>query len=649
VRRFRLDRAWNHVAIGLGLWALGTILALVVRLVTQSAEPLPSLADWLAFSGSLAVLAGLASLSRRSTERFGRVRGLLDLVIIALALGSLAWLVFVRTIFGTGLAEPIRMVWATATPVLDLILAGWAVKLTLSAQRDRDIRPFALLALGLLIFSIAELGDALRRLQDESMAGGMVEAGWIAAGIVFMGVASSLAKDRGDGRQLTLRRAYWLETVLPIALTYVVVGTVLVDWWLSKQVDWLAVVAAGVLSLLLMARQGIIIGQVEMRQYAALVNASADLSLVSDADGKLLLANPALREAMDLTIEETSIVEVFDLGEYPESILKQALKSGWEGEVAVRSPNFPVNLALRPVQDERRTRPLLAGTAHDLRIIKQRETELEAALAGVAAARSALEELNRELEGKVNERTRQLEQTILDLAHLNEELEELDRLKNEFVALVSHELLTPLTNIRTGLELLLESEPEMSAEATGSLELVQEEANRLSHLVEAILDLSALEARRFPLHLATVDLNQVTREVLAQFPDIEAVRTEIPEDLPLIVADERSLKSVLTHLLDNAAKYAPGSDLQIRAEVENGSIKVTLSDSGPGIPPEERDRIFEMFHRLDGSDSREVYGYGLGLPMSRRLIEAMGGELQVGEAAEEGAEFAFWLPQAGGN
>ncbi|MEK6587793.1 MAG: HAMP domain-containing sensor histidine kinase, partial [Chloroflexota bacterium] len=308
--------------------------------------------------------------------------------------------------------------------------------------------------------------------------------------------------------------------------------------------------------------------------------------------------------------------------------------------------SFPGYLSLRPIQDERRSEPLLAGTAHDLTLIKRRESDLERALTEVASARKDLEQLNAELELKVDARTQQLESTIAALARLNEELKELDRLKSEFVALVSHELRAPLTNIRSGIELVLERQPALGSSAGDSLRLVQQETERLTGLVETILDLSALEAGRFPLEFRPIRLADVAQEVIAQFPNLKRLRAEIPPDLPRIKADEGGLKSVLYHLIDNALKYAPEGELRLEAASENGSVQVSLSDSGPGIPPEERERIFEMFHRMDSRDEREIYGHGLGLPMARRLVEAMGGGIRVEQGSGSGARFVFWLPQA---
>ena len=283
------------------------------------------------------------------------------------------------------------------------------------------------------------------------------------------------------------------------------------------------------------------------------------------------------------------------------------------------------------------------GVITGQRELRQYALELETALSEVAEARGALERFNLRLEQKVGARTAALEKTVVDLERLNEELKELDQLKSEFVALVSHELRAPLTNIRTGIELILDQEP---ATGTDRLRIVQGEIERLGALVEAILDYSALDAGRFPLHSQALELGPLTGEIAAQMTDPDRLEIDIPEPLPLLMADERGLKSVLHHLLDNAAKYAPEGELLLQAEAGNGMIRVSLTDSGPGIPADEQDRVFDMFHRLDNRDAREVYGHGLGLPMARKLLEAMGGGIRAEPGENGGSRFVFWLPQA---
>ena len=651
------QQAWRTFGVGAALWAVAEAIAVGTRLTQAGRLGLPSLPDWIAIAGSLAALTGIAAMQQRMPERFWRVRELLEVSILALAVAALAWLLFIRSALAVGLGSPIHVLWAALPPAIDLVLVGLLTRLLLRSADRRGIAIFLQLALAALILTASDLGDGYRRLLGDPTTGGPVEAGWTVASLLMVLAAQRLEAGRHEEsqkRSILPRVGNRIEPLLPIAFTYAVAGTVIIDWGISKQVDWFMVFAAAALSLLLMVRQGLIIGQMELRQYVALINSSADLSFICDQDGRILLSNPTFNRALgwsDATLASLRLVDMLAAKGPANDILGEGLELGWSGEVDLirRSPpgsTFPAFLSLRPIPDERRSKPVLAGTAHDLTLMRRRELDLRSALEQVAAARGDLERLNAELEEKVEVRTRQLELMVADLARLNNELQELDRLKSEFVALVSHELRAPLTNIRSGIEFILERKIALGSETGGSLRLVQQESERLTALVETILDLSALEAGRFPLVFKPLQLREVAEEVVAQFPDLSRLRTEIPVDLPRIRADERGLKSILYHLLDNAIKYAPEGELRLEACSENRNVLVSLSDSGPGIPPEEQERVFEMFHRLDSRDKREVYGHGLGLPMARRLAEAMGGGIRVERGPRNGARFGFWLPQA---
>jgi signal transduction histidine kinase len=540
-RSRRPQRLWSYLGVGATLWATASAIDLGIRLMSGHPPALPSPPDLVYLAGYLAALTGVAAYRQPDPERFERVREILDVAILALAVSALAWIVLLRPALAVGFSDPIPMIWAAFAPILASILVVLLARLAMRSLSSDSARNFLLLAFVGEMLVIADLADAYSRLQEEITSSSFVEVIWIAAALTVMSVGLGLRsadnKDSGEPSAV-LKAASRIEPLLPLALTYVVVGTAILGWWLTRQVDWLTVAAAASLSLLLVARQGVIIGQRELKQYAL---------------------------------------------------------------------------------------------------------ELESALDEVAYAQQQLERLNLRLEQKVGTRTAELEKTVADLERLNDELKELDQLKSEFVALVSHELRAPLTNIRTGIELILDRNPEIESDR---LHVVQEEIKRLGALVEAILDISALEAGRFPLHLQSVELEQIALDVISQMPEVERIQAEFPAELPPLMADERGLKSVLYHVLDNATKYAPKGDLVLHAEEESGFVRVSLSDSGPGIPIEERERVFEMFHRLDSSDAREVYGHGLGLPMARKLVEAMGGGIRAEPNENAGARIVFWLPEA---
>jgi signal transduction histidine kinase len=178
---------------------------------------------------------------------------------------------------------------------------------------------------------------------------------------------------------------------------------------------------------------------------------------------------------------------------------------------------------------------------------------------------------------------------------------------------------------------------------------MQAEIHRLTRFVENILNLSALDAGRLELHPVPLSVAVAVEEVLRKRSlgqDLERVVTEISPDLPLVWADEAAVQSVLHHLLDNALKYAIEGPVIIRSGLEADGVRIEVLDSGPGIPPEKRHLLFQRFQRLDARDSQSVYGYGLGLYLSRRLMTAMKSDLFYEAPNAGGSCFYFTLKVA---
>ena len=656
-----VQRFWQHLGSGIALWALSDGIH-VVASVFQWRLGIPSLTNFLQFAGYLTILAALSRDPTYRPESFGRIRAYLDVFILGLSTLALCWLVLVRPVIDIGLAGGIPTFWIFIVPAFDLTFTLYATRLAWTSTPEQNRSAFRWLVLAFLIMASSNVLNAYRLLQLSDAARGFIEASWLIATIAFVMAARAgiqpAARDAPPIDLASAGRKRWgerLEPLLPLFFTYAVVGYTVIDWSLEGEVDWVGVGAASALSLLLVARQGVIAGLFETRQYIALVNASADLAFICQTDGILRLGNPALYQALGhLEPEEEPLrLSKFVVAEKPlEEILARSLQDGWTGEALFKRSDgttFPVSLSLRPVRDRSRSQALLAASAYDLTTIRQREDELRKALHEVADARQALETLNIELENKVSERTSELEATIAELARLNENLKSLDKLKSEFVALVSHELRAPLTNIRTGIELVLRDEPGIKRSVNEALGLVQSETERLTNFIEAILDLSALEAGRLRLQCVELELASIARRVRARFPDEQGgdrIHMDLPDDLPALKADEHFLQSILYHLIDNAIKYAPDGEVRLEAWGEGSKIFIAVSDRGPGISPEQREQVFEMFHRLDTRDSREVYGYGLGLPMVQRLLDAMQGGIRVEGREGGGARLVFWLPRA---
>lgn len=652
---------WTFIGVGLTLWVLADATILVSLVLRGSTPGVPGFAELWRLAGYFALLAFSIRYPATPPERFGRLRASLDLSILGLSVGAFVWFMFIRPVLDVGIGGGVPLFWSAVNPVFDAVLLIYIARLSLLSEPWQETAAFRLMVMAAFLLVVGDLFRGYRLLQGGTGPAGVHE-GTLVISSMFIVLANrrrALVSEDRESQPPTSwmrRNGPRLEALLPVAMTYLVVGFTVYDWWLVKQIDWVGLVASGLLSLLLVARQGVLGGQFEMRQYAALVNASADMAFICQQDGVIRLANPALQKILaeeKQDLREAHLDDLLSPGAELTSMLDQARTGGWSGEVMLRrhdGDSFPVSLSLRPVHDVRKGQILLAGNAHDLTEVRQREHALREALDEIARARTALEELNVELEGKVARRTEELENTVADLARLNEELKVLDRLKSEFVALVSHELRAPLTNISSGIELILEGGSKLGEPSHKALTLVQSETRRLAQFVETILDLSALEAGRFALNETDLSLKTVADRVRERIP-VELMEqrlsVQITGQTHLVRADERALESVLFHLIDNALKYAPEGEVVVDAWEESERVYVAVTDEGPGIPADEREHVFDLFHRLDTRDAREIYGYGLGLPMVQRLLDAMHGGIRIEESDSGGARVVFWLQKAG--
>jgi signal transduction histidine kinase len=246
------------------------------------------------------------------------------------------------------------------------------------------------------------------------------------------------------------------------------------------------------------------------------------------------------------------------------------------------------------------------------------------------------------LEEELRRKNYQLEQQNLAIQEAN-------RLKTEFVAMVSHELRTPLTSIQGYAELLLEDE-RIAGEERESLTLVKKNADRLLALINDLLDLSRMEAGRLDLHRTSLDLARLIPEVAGSLrPLIEAkqqrLRLDLGEALPAVWADQDRVTQILTNLISNAHKYtlAEGS-ITVAARRDDGFVRVDVSDTGVGLSPEDQAQLFTKFFRARDRSPQAGRGTGLGLVITRLLVELHGGRITVSSAPGRGSTFSFSLP-----
>ncbi|MDQ3412175.1 MAG: response regulator [Chloroflexota bacterium] len=230
---------------------------------------------------------------------------------------------------------------------------------------------------------------------------------------------------------------------------------------------------------------------------------------------------------------------------------------------------------------------------------------------------------------------------------------EIDRMKNEFVAMVSHEPRTPLTSIKGYVDLLREGEAgELTSHQTEFLTIVAASTDRLVALINDLLDISRIEAGKIELKRDRIDLARSIRAAAALLrPQIDAKRQRLTLDLPAdpvsIVGDADRLVQVLTNLLSNAHKYTPaGQGIRITAAVQAGQVEVSVIDAGIGLSPTDQAQLFTRFYRSSHQVVQEAGGTGLGLTITRSLVELHGGAIAVRGSPGQGATFSFTLPIA---
>jgi signal transduction histidine kinase len=260
---------------------------------------------------------------------------------------------------------------------------------------------------------------------------------------------------------------------------------------------------------------------------------------------------------------------------------------------------------------------------------------------------SRIIEANRQLE----EKSRALEAATAELTGVNARLQELDRLKDDFIATVNHELRTPLASIRAFSE-ILRDHPELSDdERLEFLRVVVAESERLTRLINQLLDLSKIEASgSFPAERQPVDLAAVIRESTAAMQQVFAgsqvgLKLSIEAEPAEIVGDHDRLVQVVINLLGNAVKFSPPGrgEAELRLRRVGDELELSVADNGPGIRAADREIVFERFRQLGDPMTDKPQGVGLGLAISHRIVTQHGGRIWIEDAIGGGAVFKIRL------
>jgi Na+/proline symporter/nitrogen-specific signal transduction histidine kinase len=311
----------------------------------------------------------------------------------------------------------------------------------------------------------------------------------------------------------------------------------------------------------------------------------------------------------------------------------------------------------------------LVAIAPDARLVQFVETQLAGAV-GSASARvlvaSSVEEetltpddVLRILEEtsqlrahshELEEKSASLERATAELRAANEQLKSLDRLKDDFMSSVTHELRTPLTSIRALAELMRDDPKIDLKQRKQFIEIIVSETERLSRLVNQVLDMAKIESGHAEWHTEEVDMCALVRQAVATTAEMfkerqTLVTLSLPERPVLMLADPDRLMQVMLNLLSNAAKFVPvpGGRVGVSLSNDDDGVTVRVTDNGPGVSAEQQALIFERF-RQGGDAANRPQGTGLGLPISRQIVAHFGGRLWLESSPGQGAAFCFTLP-----
>lgn len=239
---------------------------------------------------------------------------------------------------------------------------------------------------------------------------------------------------------------------------------------------------------------------------------------------------------------------------------------------------------------------------------------------------------------------------ITERKKMEDALRDMDRMKSEFIATVSHELRSPMTSIKGSLGLALAGAAgPVGEDLRDLLGIAQNNIERLIGLINDILDLSRGDAGKLSLHITPVDLKQVVSRTVSELYPLAAqksvrVAVALPEVLPEVAGDQDRLSQVLVNLISNAIKFSDAdSQVTIGAEDTGKSVLVWVRDEGVGINREDLPKVFERFHRVDNGDNRRTGGTGLGLAICRAIIQEHGGEIWADSEPGKGSTFSFTL------
>ncbi len=590
-----------------------------------------------------------------------------DLFVLRLPLvAGREWLAVLAYVGGLSAATAMVIVESVALSTMisnDLLMPALLRLGPLGLRRRPDLSRLILNIRRGAVLGLLLLGYAFSRAVGDRF--GLVSIGLIA----FAGVAQFAPP--------IVAGLYWREASLPGALAGLLAGVAVWAYTLVLPVMAGAglldagLVAAGPFGIELLRPQALFgLDGLDPVAHAVLWSLAAN--------GTLLVLGSLL--ARQGSLERLQAALFVDADQHQQQPDRQAPARLWRGEARVAALRELLDRFLGRARAEtvfamdarrRGGGPLPAEAPADAELVELTERQLARAI-GAASARimvgsvvrgevigpgdlmEILDEASQVIEysRRLEQKSLALEKATAELQDANERLREFDKLKDEFVATVSHELRTPLTSIRSFSEILLDTPDLTEDERRHFLQIVVREANRLTRLINDVLDLSKIESGQMRWQVEGCDLREIVEEGVAATSGMAAERrVALTTDLKAVRApvrcDRDRLVQVVVNLLSNATKFAPaeGGRVLVQLLELGGAFVVRVEDNGPGVPEPYREAVFERFRQVGDLVRDKPKGTGLGLTISRQIVEHFGGRIWLEEAASlGGAAVCFTLP-----
>ena len=616
---------WMTVGLGTGLWALADMIWLGYEIAGQE-PPYPGPADIFYLLGIPVVGLGLAGMARTAgTARNRNARLTLDTMVLASAMTLVTYILVLRNVVDAlGLTTETAL--SVVYPVGDALFAALAGVLLVRSHSDRERGDLLLLTLGFGAYWIADGYFAVADALGTTDTVDLLDLGYV-VGPLLIGLAAITAGTDGgrvSGTPQSLTRG--LAAILPDVGVFAAVLACAAGS-LRTGFDWALTTSV----LMLMAYRQALIATSNQRVQRALeervLDRTASLQWLSDHHQGILSS-----------IGE-GVIDVDDDGRVTFANPAAGVILGAESETLLGTDICDITCAG------------VSRTERDLCLLDVvRVTGTVVTRASDEFARTEGSRFPVEVTAAPRLGPGDGSGVVLVFRDTTERLA-MARMKNEFVSAVSHELRTPLTSIRGALEMISDGETgDLPPIAGRMVDTALRGSERLTRLVNDIIDVERLESGAFPMYFTD---HEVAAVVETAVTGLEALARDAGVTLNVARAegwmhgDADRLVQALVNLIGNAVKFSPrGSQVVVTAQPDGDGVRCTVSDSGRGIPESHLESIFERFHQVEVSDARERAGTGLGLPITKSIIEQHGGSIWVESSPGVGSTFGFAVPLA---